>query len=220
MKGLIFEMEAPYFCCFRKPATTSVILTYPIPPFTTIRGFLANCLGLGQFPKHVEYLSLQNGIKIGIQRLEVKGISRELCKILKLKKTGEGFKRVFPSSPMFKNYLIGPKYRIYIDGESNIESLFESLKDPERPLYLGQSDDMVDVTNVKVMDIEKTKSKEIHSVIKGVQENCEIVKLPYKFSKDGKSLEELTVSIPKKYPLALDKEVECCRFGEEYIIAY
>jgi len=108
--------------------------------------------GLGQFPMHMEYLSLQEGTKIGIQRLGVKGISRELCKILKLKKAGEGFKRVFPSSPMFKNFLVGPKYRVYIVGESNIESLFERLKDPARPLYLGQSDDMVDVSNVDLID--------------------------------------------------------------------
>lgn len=220
MKGLIFEIEAPYFFCFRKPATTSVILTYQIPPFTTIRGFLANCLGLGQFPKYVEYLSLQEGIKIGIQKLVVRGFSRELSKILKLKKTEEGFKRVFPSSPMFKDFLIGPRYRIYIIGEDNIENLFERLKDPERPLYLGQSDDMVDVTNVRMMDIEKIKSKVIHSIVEGVHESCEIVKLPYKFSIDGKSLKELTISIPNKYPLVLDKEIECYRFNEENIAAY
>lgn len=220
MKGLIFEAEAPYFCCFRKPATTSVILTYPIPPFTTIRGFLANSLGLGQFPKHEGYLTLQDEMKIGLQRLEVKGTSRELCKILKLKKTEEGFKRVFPSSPMFKNFLIGPKYRIYIVGEGDIESLFERLKDPERSLYLGQSDDMVDISYVEIIDIEKVKSKEIHSVIKGIHENCEIVKLPYKFGEDGKSLEKLTISIPNKYPLVLDKGVECFRFNEEHVATY
>jgi len=220
MKGLIFEVESPYFCCFRKPASTSVILTYPMPPFTTIRGFLANCLGLGQFPKHMEYLSLQDGLKIGVQRLEVKGVSRELCKILKLKKTEKRFMRVFPSSPMFKEFLVDPKYKIYIVGGDNIEELFKKLRDPERPLYLGQSDDVVDVKNVKTMDVEKVTSREIHSVVKGIYENCEVLKMPYKFSEDGKSLEEMTISVPRDIPLVLGEGVECYKFDREYIAVY
>jgi len=214
-------MEGLYFNCFRKPASTSTILSYPIPPFTTIRGVLANCLGMGQFPKYDEYLLLQEEIKIGIQKLDIKGITRELSKFLKLKKTGSGFRRIFPSSPMFKEFLINPRYKIYVLGNNEwIKNISEKIRNPERPLYLGQSDDLVDITNVKTTKSEKMKSKEIYSVIEGVYENCEIVKVPYKFGSDGKSLQELTISIPMEYPLITDEKVRCYKLGDECIALY
>ncbi|MBI5681164.1 MAG: CRISPR-associated protein Cas5 [Methanobacterium sp.] len=221
MKCLSFEIEGIYFNCFRKPTSTSTIVSYSIPPFTTIRGVLSNCLGLGQFPRHEEYLLLQDEIKIGIQKIAIKGISKELSKILKLKKTGSGFRRVFPSSPMFREFLVNPEYKVYVLGNNEkIEDISKKLKNPERPLYLGQSDDMVDITNIKTIKTEKTESKKIHSVVEGIYENCEIVKIPYKFGNDGKSLQELTISLPMGYPLIIDEKVECYKCDDEYITAY
>jgi len=40
-------LETPYLVNFRKPFSAITILSYPFPPYTTIRGLLANALGLG-----------------------------------------------------------------------------------------------------------------------------------------------------------------------------
>ncbi|MFQ6119027.1 MAG: CRISPR-associated protein Cas5, partial [Methanosarcinales archaeon] len=79
MKGIFFDIEVLYFTCFRKTTSTSVLLSYPIPPFTTIRGFIANCLGLRR-----DDFYLQNKLKIGIRAISNKEKNRELCKIVKL----------------------------------------------------------------------------------------------------------------------------------------
>ena len=61
MKGITFLLECPYFCCFRKPTSTSIITTYPIIPFTTLRGIISNAMG---FPRN-DFV-LQDKIIIGI----------------------------------------------------------------------------------------------------------------------------------------------------------
>ncbi|MCK5177807.1 MAG: CRISPR-associated protein Cas5, partial [Candidatus Aenigmarchaeota archaeon] len=46
LKCLVFDLEIPYLSTFRKPLSTISILTYNIPPFTTIQGLLANAFGM------------------------------------------------------------------------------------------------------------------------------------------------------------------------------
>jgi len=227
MRGIFFEIEGIYFLCFRKTTTTSIILSYSIPPFTTIRGFLANCLGMPRFPDYKAQLRL-DAIKIGIQPLNITEIERdkiiEMCKLLKLiEREAAARPKIwgFPSTPMFKELLQCPKYKIFLVGDNGLlREIDEKIQNPERPLYLGQSDDMVDILNVELVEVERTKSENLYSIVEGIYEGCEVVKLPYKFSEDGKNLKELTVSVPRKLPLILDEEVECYKFRNEYITAY
>ena len=171
MFGLVFDVEGIYFCCFRQPTTTSLILSFPIPPFTTIRGFLENALGYER-----DSFALQNtNLLIGIKPLGKIERNAELAKILKLVSREEKpcFKRTFPSAPMFKNFLVEPKYRIYLVGKENlINEISEKLENPERPLYLGQSDDIVDVNSIQVVNVEKTQSNKIWSIVEGVYNGC------------------------------------------------
>jgi len=227
MQGLTFELEGIYFLCFRKPTTTSLILSYPLPPFTTIRGLIANCLGMPRLPDYKQQLILQN-IRIGIQPINPWEIHQnkttEMCKLLKLiEREAAARTKVwnFPSAPMFREFLVTPRYRVFLIGEDGLlKEIYEKLQNPERPLYLGQSDDMVDILNLELMEIEETVSKEIHSIVKGIYEGCEVVKLPYKFSEDGKNLEEITISIPQEFPLTIKEEIKCYRFDEKNICVY
>jgi CRISPR-associated protein Cas5h len=195
MMGLKFRVEIPYFTTFRKPTNTSLIGSYSIPPFTTIRGLISNALGLKR-----DDLRVQNWIKIGIKPLNQINISTEMAKILKLKGTGKNYQKNFPSSPMFKEFLVKPVYDIYIAGESEkIQEIFAALKNPERPLYMGGSDELVDLTVYDPIEIQSKVSKEVISVIEGIHENCVLEKIPYKFIKDGKNfyLDYKLISIPK-----------------------
>jgi len=227
MQGLTFELEGIYFLCFRRPTTTSLVLSYPLPPFTTIRGLLANCLGMPRFPDYKEQLVLKN-IKIGMQPINLREIHRnkttEICRLLKLiEREAAARARIwnFPSTPMFKEFLVAPRYKMFLIGEKELlKKIYEKLRNPERPLYLGQSDDMIDFLNPELIGIEEIESKEIHSIIKGIYEGCEIIRLPYKFSEDGKSLEEITVSIPHKFPLILKEEIKCYKFRTIHVCVY
>ncbi len=198
MWGLKIRVECPYFASFRKPTSTSLILTYIIPPYTTIRGMFSNAMGLPR-----DDLRIQKWFKIGIKLIHIDK-SRELAKILKLKGTGKTYQKTYPSAPMFREFLVEPKYEIFVvGGRDEVTQLYNSLRNPERPLYLGSSDDLVDLEISKPIEVEETEMKETWSVVEGIYEGCIVEKVPYKFLKTKKSfdVEFKTVSIPFKDPI-------------------
>lgn len=215
MKGLRFEIETLYFSTFRKPTSTSLILTYSIPPFTTIRGLLSNALGLQR-----DDLSLQEQIKIGIAVKQFGYKNVELAKILKLKETPGERTVQYPSSPMFREFIVNPQYSIYIGGDDEIiKRIYESLNDPERPLYLGQSDDLVEINVTQPIEINATESNEISSSVEGVFPDAIVEKVPFKFRKDEKdySVDYLIVSIFKTIPIDLQNSIKCYKFMNKNI---
>jgi len=122
---------------------------------------------------------------------------------------------------MFREFLVNPSYKIYVFGDDGlVKRVYEKMKDPERPFYLGQSDDLIDVHSIELVEVKTTENTEISSVLKGIYENCEVIRLPYKFSPDGKVLEKITVSVPNNFPLKLKDEIECLLCKNEFICAY
>jgi CRISPR-associated protein Cas5h len=213
MLGIKFRLEGLYFTTFRKPTSTSLIMSYSIPPYTTIRGLISNALGLRR-----DDLIIQDWMKIGIKPLNFLNRSREIAKLLKLKGTGEIHQKVFPSAPMFREFLISPSYEIYICGEEDkIEQIHNALLQPTRPLYIGASDDLVDIEPSIPVKIQEVNTKEVSGVVEGIHENCFVEKIPYKFIRSGKdfSLQYKTVSIPQNGIITLKEEVACCRFDGE-----
>lgn len=197
--GLKFRVECPYFASFREPTSTSIILSYIIPPYTTIRGLISNALGLPR-----DDLRVQEWFKIGIKLLNFdKG--REMAKILKLKGTGKKYERTFPSSPMFREFLVEPSYEIFLTGrKERIENVYEALKNPKRPLYLGSSDDLVDIEVFEPVEVEEVEVEEVWCVVEGIHEGCVVEKVPYRFVKVGRSygVEYKTVSVPIYLPIS------------------
>jgi len=216
MLGLKFRLEGLYFTTFRKPTSTSLIMSYSIPPYTTIRGLIANALGLKR-----DDLSVQDRIKIGIKPLSFSNRSREMAKMLKLKEDKRARRPTqYVSSPMFKEFLVSPAYEIYIAGEDDkIDRVYNALLRPARPLYIGASDDLVDIEPSKPIEVNSINAKEISGVIGGVHEKCFVENIPYKFIKKGKdfSLEYKTVSIPQDGAIQLDKPITAFKFGEEVV---
>ncbi len=214
MLGFEFQLNSLYFTTFRKPTSTSVILSYTVPPYTTLRGLLSNALG----KKRDDY-SIQDWVKIGISPPKNLNRSKEIAKILKLKGTGKTHNRVFPSSPIFKELLVAPTYRIFLAGdEGKIKQIYNALQNPERPLYLGISDDMVDIEISKLIEIMETKTTQVTGIIGGIHEKCAVENLPYKFIKKKHfSIEYKTVSIPYAPTIVLKEEVNCWQFSNDNV---
>ncbi|OEC88795.1 MULTISPECIES: CRISPR-associated protein Cas5 [Methanobacterium] len=216
MFGLKFRIEALYFTTFRKSTSTSLISSYSIPPFTTIRGIISNALGLKR-----DDLRVQNWINIGIKLQNNVNRSTEMAKVLKLKGNGKKYQKTFPSSPMFKEFLVNPIYDIYIAGEQGkIQDIYSALKNPKRPLYIGGSDELIDINVFEPVEIGKVASKETFCAVEGIHENCIIEKIPYKFIQAGRnfSLEYKTVSIPKDENFS--GETETFNFDGENIFLF
>lgn len=247
MWGLKLNLEGLYFTSFRKPTSTSLLLTYPIPPYTTIRGIFSNALGLKR-----DDLTLQDWFRVGIRPINNNDKSREMTKILKLisremkfecqtcrnkwiittkpKKCPEcesndflqipNYKHKFPSAPMFKEFLINPKYEIFLVGEEDkIKKAHSAFKTPSRPLYFGGSDDLIDIGVGEPQKAYEETAIAVSSIVEGIHENSIIEKIPYKFHQKGRnfSVEYKTVSIPIDGLVMLTEPIECIRFGEEVV---
>jgi len=211
------KIKCLYFTTFRKPTSTSTILTYFIPPYTTIRGLISNALGLQR-----DDLRIQEWFKIGIKPINIDSKkSMEITKILKLKGTDEIYRRNFSSSPMFKEFLVSQKYEVFLIGnDERIKEIYLSLLDPARMLYIGDSDAMVDISISEPNFVEKVKTNEVWSIVEGANENCIVERVPYKFIKVGKKfdLEYRTISIPCKYPIRLKEAIDVFKLKEEKYI--
>mgnify|MGYP001069778839 CR=1 FL=1 len=213
-RGLVFDIVCPYFACFRKPTSTSVILTYPIPPFTTLCGLVACALGR---PRN-DFV-LQNALHFGIRILAPGIETREMAKVLKL--TGEEKEveqRVSASSPMYRHFLAQPVYRIYLLANSELlDEVIQALREPLRPLYLGQSDDMVVVENVIEYTIRRGYTNTIYSIVAGIFADCSLLKLPRRFSDEDTLIYSPVLSLPPELPWTLERKIEAYFFGEEAI---
>lgn len=217
MKGIILDVEVLYFSTFRKPNSTSLILTYCIPSFTTIRGILSNALGLQR-----DDYSLQDEIKIGISVADFGSKNTEMAKILKLKENKDHLICDYPSSPMFREYIVNPKYKIYLGGDGDIiNKIHDAVKNPERPLYIGQSDDLVEIRASSAIQINEIETDRVDSVIVDdtIIPDSIIERVPYKFHKEKEkyNVEYRIVYIPKSIPVELPHKKKAYRFLDKNI---
>lgn len=186
--GLAFDLDAPYTAAFRRFQTTSLFLSYPVPPFTTLRGLLANALGLAWADplwEELERVLLLNVAPLGPLQPQV-----HMVKLLKAvprqDKEDSGLR--FPSSPVFQEFYVRPRYRVYCGiaaGEAEaareVALLRDALLDPARPLYLGQSDDLVDVRVVWDGWATRVEGERLWGLVpgQGVQAAGEWLRLPW-----------------------------------------
>jgi len=120
--------------------------------------------------------------------------------------------------------LVSPKYTIYIystdqNGEYSLENIYNHLKNPKRPLYLGESDDIININNIEIKEIidDRVMSSNIDSVIPGVYANSLLVKIPIKLKNDipNEKGHNLICSIPKG---ELEQEKSCFESEGENIV--
>lgn len=193
MISLSFDLETPYLANFRKPFSTITILSYSFPPYTTIRGLLANSLGMER-----DDYSLQEKYKIGLKPLNepIKSQNMVLMKKLKsnlnrkeidLNKKLDGNNRdistlsaeemiVFDglkfirssSAPFIKEFITPMRCKIFVlcADEDEARELGNALEDPARPLYIGSSDDFAIISNIEISRAKETISDKIDSIIR------------------------------------------------------
>ena len=91
MKCLKFKLETPYLVNFRKPYSTITILSYPFPPYTTVRGLLANALGLGDlWMARDDYNTELEDLKISLRPLNIPERFQDMVLMKKLKSNLKG----------------------------------------------------------------------------------------------------------------------------------
>ena len=126
MKCLKFKIETIYLANFRKPFSTITILSYPFPPYTTIRGLLANALGLGDLvSKRDDYNEELADLKISLKPLNKPEKFQEIVLMKKLKPPSDAKNRKELLNKLRKN-----KFDVSILTEKE-KSFYERLRIPE-----------------------------------------------------------------------------------------
>ncbi|PKP60033.1 MAG: hypothetical protein CVT89_00515 [Candidatus Altiarchaeales archaeon HGW-Altiarchaeales-2] len=88
---------------------------------------------------------------------------------------------------VIRERIIKPKYIVYIKTKNSdlLKDIKDSLENPSRPIYLGQSDDIAIIENVsRIMDeneIKKGETDFVNSVVPFHASGCEVILLPIKF---------------------------------------
>lgn len=138
--------------------------------------------------------------------------------------SGYNLNKKWISTQINRQRLIMPKYTIYIrsndqNGEYSIGNIYNHLKNPKRPLYLGESDDVVNINDIAILEINDNEvvSSKIDSVIPGVYTNSQLVKIPIKLKNDipDEKGHNLICSIPKG---ELEQEKSCFESEGETIV--
>lgn len=135
------RLEIPYWCSFRVPYAVNVHFTYPVPPVTTLYGLVAAAMG---YP--ADHVKPMDELCFGIAISQDGNLLENYSSIIKWDRRFQGMR-----TQVIKQKLYQPDYYMYIGGEeNNINDIACALKDPVFPLFLGESDDVVEVKDVQV----------------------------------------------------------------------
>ena len=135
-----------------------------------------------------------------------------------IKKEWELNYKIFMGTLIKKQKIINPSYTVYVKSDDeyyNLDKIKYYLENPINPLYIGESDDLININNIEVVELNKITSNNINSVVSELCLNSELVKIPckLKFDKDGNH--QKTVSILNDY---LDEDISCYTDGVNNIV--
>lgn len=156
--------DVPFECTFTNAGAMNDLPSYPVPPLPTIRGVLYAAWGrpslLGQGSSRgrtmeKEAVEAEQSFReafeaetaIGIRILEDPVSQRDLRSRMKVARSSND--QMYISYPVEEEGLLFPTFRIYITGtEERCNAIADALTAPERLLYLGRSDNLVDIQTV------------------------------------------------------------------------
>ena len=211
-KILTCDLFCPFWTSFRNPSTVNVHVTYPFPPPTTLYGMLNAARGMPQ-----DWQDDRDEWQISLVIKSNGKLIQTFSKILKIyeekRKKAEAEKDkygkgVFQKTTVMRQKMIDVSYIAYFKStETQLIEAQHALLSPHWPLYLGESDDLVDVLSPRIIEVEPIPLKRIHSIIPGLEQDCRLVKVPYRFIKQGQSwhVKQQLYSIPPREGIQLSK---------------
>ena len=182
-KILTFGAICPFWASFRQPQAVNVHVTYPIPPPSTLYGMLNAARGKPQ-DWNADRDNWQISLIVESKRKHIETFS----KIFKLARGDSGEEGRFSRTILMRQKLMKVHYTIYLKtDESLLVEAQQALYTPHWPLYLGESDDVVDIINPRIVQCEPIEVQKIHSIIPGFVEGCELVNVPTRFTEASRS---------------------------------
>ncbi|HEX8236419.1 MAG TPA: CRISPR-associated protein Cas5 [Abditibacteriaceae bacterium] len=188
------RLEVPFWCSFRDPTGVNVHTTFRLPPLTTLYGLVANAMGLSQ-----DDYSLRPRLRFAVGIEEKGDLVETYSKIMKVREAKTPEEKAKPgnfyiSTSVIKQKLIRPTFQFYmLSSPSVLEKINTALREPARPLYLGESDDVVDVIDPQIVTASTVESNRFNCAVPGIHaphdagQSAAVVNLPYHFVRRGRS---------------------------------
>ena len=191
-KILTFGVICPFWSSFRHPQTVNVHVTYPFPPPATLYGMLNAARGKPQ-----DWNADRSNWQISLI-IESKGKFLEtFSKIFKPAREGDA---LFDKTILMRQKLVKAHYTVYLKTEEELlVEAQQALCTPHWPLYLGESDDVVDVITPRIVECQPTEVQQIHSIIPGFVEGCQLVNMPTRYTEASRGqwqMERQIYSVP------------------------
>lgn len=128
---LVFDVEGD-MALFRKPYTTTSMVSYPFPPPTAVAGMIAAIIGInheaGQNAKNAWYWNKMTGVQIGIAMQSPLRWINTAVNLMKLKTLNEKMTEHI----QVKHQLVKkPRYRIFVQGGGIYSELKQRLENNE-----------------------------------------------------------------------------------------
>lgn len=211
--SLGLRLTVPFWCSFRDPLSSNVHRTFPVPPPATLYGLVAAALGLVQddYSRRSE-MRFAVAIERSGELVETYSKWMKAAENPKDDRQKEAFdnmralgllapdEAVWISTPIIRQKLIQPIFCVGILCAPNVaEELAAALERPALPLYLGESDDPVDI---EVLGIERPlpSTGPATGTVGGVREGGVLAGLPTRFRRDSSGrweVDKWLVSIPR-----------------------
>jgi len=138
---------------FRRILDYNYQRTYPLPPPTTIFGFLGAAIGLSDKQLWSTNSIIKN-VKIAVLSLKIPGFAKDLWSIQKIKQG-----RIEELSPYFREILFFPEFLLIFGGDNEALRIIEdSLNNPRYALSLGREDELVRVIDLKREKISRGRN--------------------------------------------------------------
>lgn len=214
------RLHVPFWCSFRDPLTSNLHRTFPVPPPSTLYGLLAAALGLPQDDQ-----SRRNDLRFAVAIEQAGELVETYSKWMKAsegakdanqKQAYEAMRErglltpeeaVWVSTPLVRQKLIQPVFAVGVLCRAEVaEELTAALRRPAFPLYLGESDDGIDI-EILGAETPQFSTASATGAVSGVRAGGMLASLPCRFlaAKRGWDMTRwlVTVPLPGK-PIAAD----------------
>lgn len=222
---LCFDLDVPYWTSFTNPIMMNRYKTYKVPPPTAILGLLCNAFGLPQqetleefserqqreifrnaLGQNLTFVEFRDSVEIYILVLKFGEVVVSYSNILKIDSHNPGNKPYYLHTPLLREKIIQPRFRVLMkSSKAMLERIATQLQAPKRPLYLGESDDLIVIAkpfSKWIVDDAKENITQgiVAEVVKGIHGNAELEQLPIRFHRKRQvdyEIEKETFSIKR-----------------------
>jgi len=121
-----------------------------------VAGMIANAYNHGE----KFFYELLKDFQYGVVTLDIKGKFKDLWRAIQGKGAEGGERAIFLREKLFY-----PHYRIYIRSSKYMENILEALRNPQNIVYLGLSEELIEIANVQEIVLEPKLTDLVDTII-------------------------------------------------------